>query len=98
MINYYNAASSLDWIEHVRVPTLVIQSMDDPIVPVDCVPLDECQANPHFVTALTRRGSHVCFFTGGGQRRWYTHASSEFLQNALALLEEGVATGAERPD
>lgn len=42
VINYYNAASCLDWVEHVKVPTLVLQSEDDPIVPVDCVPLDEC--------------------------------------------------------
>ena len=88
VIGYYNESSCLDWVEHISVPTLVLHSEDDPIVPVDCVPLDECQHNPNLITALTRRGSHVCYFMGTGKRRWYTHACSEFLQNALELLNE----------
>ena len=88
VIGYYNASSCLDWVEHVTVPTLVLHSQDDPIVPVDCVPIDECLANPNIVTALTRRGSHVCYFMQAGTRRWYTHACSEFLQNALKVLNE----------
>mmetsp|Transcript_33693 Transcript_33693/g.41537 ORF Transcript_33693/g.41537 Transcript_33693/m.41537 type:complete len:141 (-) Transcript_33693:97-519(-) len=88
VIGYYNAASCLDWVEHVTVPTLVLHSEDDPIIPVDCVPLDECQANDSIITALTRRGSHVCYFMHNGRRRWYTHACSEFLFNALEKLAE----------
>ena len=52
VINYYNAASCLDWVEHIAVPTLVLHSQDDPIVPVDCVPIDECIANEHIITNL----------------------------------------------
>ena len=88
VIGYYNKASCLDWVEHVTVPTLVLHSEDDPIVPVDCVPLDECQANEKIITAITRRGSHVCYFMHTGKRRWYTHACSEFLFNALETLSE----------
>ena len=70
------------------MPTLVLHSADDPIVPIDCVPLDECQANENIVTAITRRGSHVCYFMNGGKRRWYTHACSEYLFNTLEVLDE----------
>ena len=87
-IQYYNACSCLDWVDDVRVPTLVLHSADDPIVPVDCVPMDECLANPNIITAVTRRGSHVCYFMHQGTRRWYTRACSEFLQNALELLND----------
>ena len=75
-------------MDDVRVPTLVLHSADDPIVPVDCVPMDERLANPNIITAVTRRGSHVCYFMHQGTRRWYTRACSEFLQNALELLNE----------
>lgn len=88
VIQYYNACSCLDWVDDVRVPTLVLHSEDDPIVPVDCVPMDKCLANSNIITALTRRGSHVCYFMQGGQRRWYTHSCSEFLQNSLLILDE----------
>jgi predicted alpha/beta-fold hydrolase len=59
---YYNAGSCLSHIAGIKVPTLVIHSQDDPIVPVDCVPIDECLANPNIITALTLRGGHVCYF------------------------------------
>ena len=85
---YYNAASCLEWIDKVKIPTLVIHSQDDPVIPVDCVPIEECLANEQFIVALTRRGSHVCYFMGkDGKHRWYAHASSEYLQNALTLLD-----------
>jgi predicted alpha/beta-fold hydrolase len=65
----------------------VLHSRDDPIIPFDCVPIEECYANKNIITAITRRGAHVCFFMGNkGERRWYTHASAEFLLNALELL------------
>ena len=80
---YYNAASCLEHVEGITVPTLVIHSQDDPVVPVDCVPIEECLANENVVCAITRRGSHVCYFMQDGKHRWFTHASSEFLQNSL---------------
>jgi abhydrolase domain-containing protein 1/3 len=55
-------------------------------VPIDCVPIDECEANQNIITALTRRGGHVCYFIGtDGKERWYTHASKEFLNLALQM-------------
>ena len=85
---YYNAASCLEYVQDIRVPTLVLHSKDDPVIPVDCVPMEECLANEHIITAITRRGSHVCYFMTDGKKRWYTHACSEFLCNALALLDK----------
>lgn len=86
---YYNAASCLMRVHDIKVPTLVLHSKDDPIIPIDCVPKQECYLNPNIITAITRRGAHVCFFMGAdGKRRWYTHASAEFLENVLAVLNE----------
>ena len=77
---YYHQASCLTRVKDIKVPCLVLHSSDDPIVPVDCVPLDECQANPNIITALTKRGGHVCYFMGSdGKKRWYTYAAADFL-------------------
>ena len=83
---YYNAGSCLEHVEGITVPTLVLHSKDDPVVPVDCVPIPECRANENVICALTRRGSHVCYFNFDGKSRWYTQATSEFLQNSLQML------------
>ena len=84
-VAYYNASSCLENLDGIKVPTLVIHSKDDPVIPVDCVPINECMANEQIICAITRRGGHVCFFMNDGKHRWYTHASSEFLQNALEI-------------
>ena len=62
--DYYFAGSCLSKIKDVRKPTLVIHAKDDPIVPVDCLPLDECYANKNFIVGLVRKGGHVCYFQG----------------------------------
>jgi predicted alpha/beta-fold hydrolase len=33
--NYYRAASSAPWIPHVRIPTFILASCNDPMIPVD---------------------------------------------------------------
>jgi predicted alpha/beta-fold hydrolase len=81
---YYNQASCLHKVKDIKVPTLVLQSRDDPIVPVDCLPIDECVANENVITALTRFGGHVWYFEGANVKsRWFTHATTEFLNKAM---------------
>lgn len=87
--DYYYAASSLSQIKNVKKPTLVIHSKDDPIVPVDCLPVHECVANPKFIVGLVHKGGHVCYFQGAsGQKRWYPLVSSEYLNAVIELREQ----------
>ena len=89
--HYYEAASCVNYLSGISVPTLVIHSRDDPIVPVDLVPIDKCASNDNLICAITPRGSHVCYFMSDGRNRWFTHASSEFLRSALELNETKVS-------
>ena len=60
--DYYMAASALSKIKHIEVPTLVIHSKDDPIVPFECLPTSECLSNPKIIVATVEKGGHVCYF------------------------------------
>ncbi len=51
--DFYYAASCLSKVQHVTKPTLVVHSKDDPIVPIDCLPLSECQANEKFIVGIS---------------------------------------------
>jgi predicted alpha/beta-fold hydrolase len=73
----------------VTKPTLVVHSKDDPIVPIDCLPLSECHANEKFIVGIVERGGHLCYFYGvDGQKRWYPLVSSEYLDAVIQVREE----------
>jgi len=57
--DYYERCSAARFVADVRVPTLLIQAADDPLVPVESIPLDRIRANEALELALTRRGGHV---------------------------------------
>jgi len=60
---YNEASSSLQHLPHVRTPTLLLVSTDDPFLGV--LPDAECAANPYTLLAATSRGGHVAFLQGG---------------------------------
>jgi predicted alpha/beta-fold hydrolase len=60
--DYYYAGSSLPHVQDIKVPTMVIHSRDDPIIPIECLPVDECVANNNIILGIVNRGGHVCYF------------------------------------
>jgi predicted alpha/beta-fold hydrolase len=62
--DYYHAASCLFRIKEIEKPTLVIHSRDDPIIPIDCLPIRECSSNPNIIVGVVNCGGHVCYFQG----------------------------------
>lgn len=62
--DFYYAASCLSKVKHITKPTLVVHSRDDPIIPIDCLPMSECLANKNIIVGIADKGGHVCYFTG----------------------------------
>ena len=86
---YYYQVSCLPKVKHITKPTLVIHSRDDPIVSVECLPVDECIANKNIIVGISSKGGHVCYFQGfTGQKRWYPLISSEYLEAVIQYKEE----------
>ena len=89
--DFYYAASCLSKVQHIKKPTLVVHSRDDPIIPIDCLPMSECLANKNIILGIVPRGGHVCYFTGlDGQKRWYPLVSGEYLDAVIELREQGM--------
>ncbi len=61
--NYYRQASSGPLLREIRVPTLIIQAMDDPLIPFE--PFQNCgiQSNPSVRLLATEHGGHAGFIT-----------------------------------
>ena len=84
--HYYAESSSAGFLAAVRVPTLVVHSLDDPFLPREAVPVDALEANPWLHPVLTSRGGHVGFVHGTpwAPRFWAEAQVASFLEAALS--------------
>ncbi|RTR40161.1 hydrolase [Shewanella canadensis] len=62
--DYYHRASGMDYLKHIRQPTLVIHAEDDPFMTREVIPAAD-KLSPHVVYELHNRGGHVGFIEGG---------------------------------
>ncbi|KAJ2698488.1 hypothetical protein FB645_005614 [Coemansia sp. IMI 203386] len=79
---YYRESSSFDYVPKIRTPLLAINSRDDPMVPVDAIPVESFRNNPSTALVLVKHGGHLGFFSGMVPRIWYMDPLVEFF-NAL---------------
>jgi uncharacterized protein len=78
---YYAACSSARFVAAIRVPTLLVQALDDPFVAAAGIPWAEIEANPWIQAAFTPAGGHVGFIEGGPLRPrfWAEDEAARFL-------------------
>lgn len=81
--DYYNQASSLPFIEKIRIPALLIHAQDDPFIPFDPFTDQRLTDNPAVCLLATRHGGHVAF-CGKRQpdedRAWAENRAVEFCR------------------
>jgi predicted alpha/beta-fold hydrolase len=62
--NYYYVASSARVLDAVRVPTLIVQAKDDPMIPFDMFLHAGIERNPYLRLLATDYGGHTGFLHG----------------------------------
>ncbi|CAF3275097.1 unnamed protein product [Rotaria socialis] len=62
--HYYTEASSNIWLKYIRIPTLILSAIDDPICPIDGLPIDDVLQNPYLIAIKTLEGGHVSYLQG----------------------------------
>lgn len=83
--DYYERSSSSRFLDRIRVPTLLIQSRDDPFLPVEELPEDAVEGNPFLASRFTHRGGHVGFVEGApwAPSFWAEAEGARFLAGHL---------------
>lgn len=86
--DYYEKSSSIRWLHRVRVPTLLLNAVDDPFLPSAVLDEVRCIARTNAALHLefVAKGGHVGFISGVAPWRplYYAEARAiEFLDNAL---------------
>jgi predicted alpha/beta-fold hydrolase len=90
--DYYERASALRVAARIGVPTLIVTSKDDPVVPFASFSRPELAGNPQIQIVATERGGHCSFISrsAGPERYWAEARVLEFCKERV--------TGAKAPD
>ena len=59
--DYYRQCSSKQFLDDIRVPTLLVQAKDDPFLPQSCYPRSEADKSTFLFLEMPRHGGHVGF-------------------------------------
>ncbi|MEM9990931.1 MAG: alpha/beta fold hydrolase [Bacteroidota bacterium] len=78
-LDYYTQCSSGRFIDQIRVPTLIINALDDPFLPSACYPQDAVQNNSYVDLLTPKYGGHVGFVEFGQSYYWEERRSLQFL-------------------
>jgi predicted alpha/beta-fold hydrolase len=89
--DYYERASAIQVISRIAVPTLILQSKDDPFIPFAPFESRAVKENPNIALLATDHGGHVGFISASkdaAKRFWYEKKIVEFAEQIS--LESGV--------
>ena len=77
--NYYRTQSSNQFLEHIRVPTLLVQAKDDPMVPFESYAHPAIARNPNLRLLAVDHGGHIGFISAQRPRFWVDAAILDWL-------------------
>lgn len=84
--DYYEQCSGRRFVGKVQTPTLLIHSEDDPLCPIQTMPVTKVFQNPHTDYIITERGGHVAFCSKS--RGWLNYVIRCYLDDKLDASPE----------
>lgn len=89
---YYYTQSACRLIDRIRVPALLIQAQDDPVVPFEIFEGPELRSNPHLALIAPKHGGHVGFLARRQPRFW---ANAVVLEWISGIIESAAPSAPE---
>lgn len=77
--NYYATQSALRFLHGIRVPTLMVQAKDDPMIPYDLFEGPDIRENENIHLIPTDHGGHLGFIARDKPRFWVDPVLSEWI-------------------
>lgn len=60
-LDYYERCSSIRFVKQIQIPTLVINTINDPFLSEECFPVSDLKGHPTVTFEVLERGGHVGF-------------------------------------
>lgn len=80
---YYTASSSFPYLERIRVPALLINPVNDPLLTPNCFPVQKAEKNPCLYLEIPQDGGHCGFLTAKGKEWWPADRARQFIQTVV---------------
>jgi predicted alpha/beta-fold hydrolase len=79
-VNYYRTQSSSQYLEKIRVPALLVQAKDDPLIPFKVYDHPAFRENPWLRLEAVEHGGHVGFISRRAPRFWLDRVVVDWLE------------------
>jgi uncharacterized protein len=83
--DFYAQASVHKYLPGIRIPTLLINAINDPFLTPECFPVEEAEANPYLFLEMPRQGGHVGFSVTGRAEYWSEKRAVDFIRECPLL-------------
>jgi predicted alpha/beta-fold hydrolase len=77
--NYFRTQSSNQFLEHIRVPALLIQAKDDPLIPFSVYRHPAFGRNPNLELLAVEHGGHLGFLSRRKPRFWLDEVVTSWI-------------------
>ncbi len=85
---YYRTQSSQNFLGAIRIPTLLVQAKDDPLIPFSIYQRQTAfRENPSLQLLATEHGGHLGFLSRNRPRFWLDQAVLEWAQGIAAQFQ-----------
>jgi predicted alpha/beta-fold hydrolase len=86
--NYYATQSAINFLPHIRIPTLVVVAKDDPLVPFETYNAPVFKSNSALELVVTEKGGHLGFIARGKPRFWLDNVVVGWVEEQLCSRDD----------
>ena len=79
--DYYTSCSSLFFVDRIRVPTLIINALNDPFLSKKCFPFALLKSNKIIAFEAPQKGGHCGFVSFEDDFYWSERRADEFIKS-----------------
>jgi len=76
---FYKYASAANYIEGIQKPTLLVNSLNDPMLPDDCYPFEAANRSEFFYLETPDKGGHLGYWWPRIKISWMEHRALGFI-------------------
>lgn len=84
--HYYQQCNSLQFLNEIKVPTLLVNAQNDPFLAPTCFPTEVAKNHPYFHLETPKFGGHVGFAIDKINGNYYSELiASQFIKNNMVI-------------